>query len=322
MSSFRLSSVFLAAVAAFVPALLVGACGGNVVVEDGVCAAGLQSCGGECVNLSSDADHCGACDNACFDGSCVEGVCPGTGCGGGLTLCDGVCVSTESSTDHCGACGVVCPDGVCVQGMCKDLAGCGCGLWCNVTTFGGALPATLVLSTSTAIEQWWPVCSDTNGPDLVFQITPPFSGNFLIDTAGSSVAAAVDLTDVSCSSQGCAFDFDGTGAYLQTFLTAGKTVFIVVDTQGQKGEVALTITPLDSPECIGCGPFIQGEIGELCPESELIYDKTVECICFGACSTQCEGLCNGSDVGPECEACIFDTVDGCGQPVEECLNDF
>ncbi len=31
----------------------------------GPCAGGLASCGGECIDLSTSTDHCGACDSAC-----------------------------------------------------------------------------------------------------------------------------------------------------------------------------------------------------------------------------------------------------------------
>jgi hypothetical protein len=40
------------------------------------CSAGRVKCGGECVDLEEDRDHCGVCDNACRKSeSCDDGVC-------------------------------------------------------------------------------------------------------------------------------------------------------------------------------------------------------------------------------------------------------
>jgi len=40
------------------------------------CNSGITNCGGVCVNLSNDANHCGACGLACVSGhACSGGVC-------------------------------------------------------------------------------------------------------------------------------------------------------------------------------------------------------------------------------------------------------
>jgi hypothetical protein len=104
------------------------------------CDNGLQKCGNKCVDLSSDGNHCGACDAfcglACCSGTCVDvlsdprncltcgqicsdqeecvnGECQR--CPSGQTRCslpDGssVCADLASDTQNCGACGVVCPE--------------------------------------------------------------------------------------------------------------------------------------------------------------------------------------------------------------------
>ena len=46
----------------------------------GPCTAGYANCNNVAsdgceVNLNTDANHCGACGNACDGGSCVAGVC-------------------------------------------------------------------------------------------------------------------------------------------------------------------------------------------------------------------------------------------------------
>ena len=42
------------------------------------CAAPRALCAGQCVDRSTDANHCGACNNRCATGRCVEGACSGT----------------------------------------------------------------------------------------------------------------------------------------------------------------------------------------------------------------------------------------------------
>jgi hypothetical protein len=91
-----------------------------------------ETCGGDlCVELLSDANHCGECGNACPAGvGCVAGECL---CGPGTELCGDACVNTSSDPDNCGACGEPCsPDQVCSAGTC--VGGCDPGL----TQCGGA----------------------------------------------------------------------------------------------------------------------------------------------------------------------------------------
>ena len=79
---------------------------------------GQTQCNGACVNLTSDANNCGACGNVCASGrTCVNSVCS---CGAGQTLCASVCVSLTSDPNNCGACGNTClPGHVCVNSVCN-----------------------------------------------------------------------------------------------------------------------------------------------------------------------------------------------------------
>lgn len=95
---------------------------GFVAVGDVVPALACEgaACGGECVSLSSNAQHCGACDSACGPetvcaaGSCIEGGCPVE-----TTECAGGCVDTATSFHHCGGCGASCTAGMeCSSGAC------------------------------------------------------------------------------------------------------------------------------------------------------------------------------------------------------------
>jgi hypothetical protein len=89
------------------------------------CPAGQTDCGGVCVSLDSDRNHCGACSNACPPGDaneCSSGVCV-AGCFPGQTNCGGFCVNHETDSSNCGGCGSVCPSGTsCVNSACT--AGC------------------------------------------------------------------------------------------------------------------------------------------------------------------------------------------------------
>ena len=69
-----------------------------------------ETCGGSaCVDLRADANHCGACDAACPQGTiCVEGSCD---CPASISL--------TSDPDNCGACGARCAPGQkCQDGVC------------------------------------------------------------------------------------------------------------------------------------------------------------------------------------------------------------
>jgi hypothetical protein len=79
-----------------------------------------ETCGGDaCVDLESDPQHCGTCDNACPGGvSCSAGSCV---CPDGHEPCEDACVDTQSDPQNCGGCGSGCEPGqVCWMGVCAD----------------------------------------------------------------------------------------------------------------------------------------------------------------------------------------------------------
>jgi hypothetical protein len=84
------------------------------------CGTTTTACGGACVDLKSDAAHCGACGNACDEGLVCSGGACASGCTFGLTKCGGTCVDTESNAAHCGACDRACDAGItCGGGECQ-----------------------------------------------------------------------------------------------------------------------------------------------------------------------------------------------------------
>jgi len=87
------------------------------------CADGETECGSVCANLSSDAQNCGRCGQACATGnSCVQGQCAKV-CASGTTDCGGSgCVDLNSDAANCGSCGRVCNATLkqtCVNRVCR-----------------------------------------------------------------------------------------------------------------------------------------------------------------------------------------------------------
>ena len=106
--------------------------------EAGTDTAPCSDCGGSCVDLEGDPEHCGSCEVACGAGeSCVDGECRSSCAGGcledlevcvdgacvcrpGLSACADGCFDLESDPARCGACdeacdGIPCGDGLCLN---------------------------------------------------------------------------------------------------------------------------------------------------------------------------------------------------------------
>ncbi len=69
------------------------------------CDAGLTSCGGQCVDTSSDDKNCGGCGIAC-NTQCTAGVCPliASGCDGGVAtqVGDNACLTIDANNVYWG----------------------------------------------------------------------------------------------------------------------------------------------------------------------------------------------------------------------------
>ena len=86
------------------------------------CPTGQVRCANECVSLSSDAVHCGACGHGCAANEvCSNSSCTSE-CASGLAQCGQSCVDTATDLQHCGGCDLPC-SGTCTGGMCTPAAG-------------------------------------------------------------------------------------------------------------------------------------------------------------------------------------------------------
>jgi hypothetical protein len=85
-------------------------------------SSACETCGGTaCIDVQSNAEHCGSCGQACGGtATCVDGGCA---CPADLFACDSGCVDLDSDPANCGACGMECVDSFCLQGNCSATCG-------------------------------------------------------------------------------------------------------------------------------------------------------------------------------------------------------
>jgi hypothetical protein len=92
------------------------------------CATGLGPCGanGQCIDILSSEQDCGACGHACVTGqTCNGGVCA---CPGTQSVCGTACRDLGSDPVNCGTCGMRCGAGTqCLFGGCIDPTSVNCG---------------------------------------------------------------------------------------------------------------------------------------------------------------------------------------------------
>lgn len=100
-------------------------CGGETFTNDQgyeqTCSFGpeVTTCEDQCIDTSSDSEHCGACGNLCpITEVCIDSRCQ---CPLGWDICEDACTDTSSDKRHCGQCGASCQPGeMCSNGMCHD----------------------------------------------------------------------------------------------------------------------------------------------------------------------------------------------------------
>jgi hypothetical protein len=116
------------------PAVADSCAGGTCVcgATGGPCGTGQTCCGGQCVDLATDVNHCGSCARQCGGRtSCTAGTCGCDNptlhgdCNGDIGRAGGNGCETDLQTDasHCGTCAQSCviqhvASGVCTAGAC------------------------------------------------------------------------------------------------------------------------------------------------------------------------------------------------------------
>jgi hypothetical protein len=107
------------------------------------CDNGLASCGGSCVDITSDTNNCGGCgiddsSHVCTpDQQCNNGTC---GCAATDIVCAGTCVDPKTDQNYCGASGTC--DGGAVGTACTNEEACLNGVCTSKLIYRGSLPAT------------------------------------------------------------------------------------------------------------------------------------------------------------------------------------
>lgn len=93
------------------------------------CDLGASSCSGNCVDLTTDSNHCGQCGTVCNpDEVCESSICQPR-CSAELTFCPDGCVNTLSDAANCGSCGNTCvSDQSCQESVCLCAPGSACAV--------------------------------------------------------------------------------------------------------------------------------------------------------------------------------------------------
>lgn len=107
-----------------------GAAGGGAGGSAGGCGNGETSCGGTCVDTTTDVNNCGSCYDICGTPSNGIATCTTSKCGVACNVNYGDCDADAtngceadllSDAKNCGACGRDCLGGGCQNGMCQPI---------------------------------------------------------------------------------------------------------------------------------------------------------------------------------------------------------
>lgn len=255
--------------------------------DEPTCEGSLVACEGSCVDLDSDALHCGRCNGPCAEGQvCSDGSCA-PACDEGLERCGGECVDPLRDTTNCGGCGIVCgASEVCIDGACEELCSDG-GMLCGY--------ACVDISTD---RMHCGTCNQACADHLLCQnaeCTCPEGGE---DCDGSCVDLDSDLAHCGACNQGC----HGLDRVEEASCEAGACVVVRCeegweDCDGDPANGCEAELASDPKHCGGCGTDC------------LAFSNVGDGLCI-------EGSCEIAECAPGWADCDLDAANGCEIHVE------
>lgn len=121
---------------------------------------------------------------------------------------------------------------------------------CPLHDLGSGLPVSTSGTTASSPSGFNPPCVNAaSSPEETFLYTPPVTGSYQIDTAGSGFDTVLYVRQGSCNGIGlaCNDQFEGNTSFVSVALTAGQPVVIFVDGYaGASGAFQLHIGPLST----------------------------------------------------------------------------
>jgi hypothetical protein len=211
------------------------------------CDDGLTDCGGRCVDLDREADHCGACGAACLPNqTCAGGECA---CTEGLSECGGACYDLQSSMSNCGVCGRSCfewpvSNMECQRGECTCLLG-------DYTDLGSTAPQTAAGDTAGGAVRLNMNCTRIGRAGQTFLFTAPEAATYTVSAQGDGYDPAVGLFDARrCDELACVRDEWGAPSRASAVLEEGDRLGIVItNPDADRGAFTLQISGPRPPAC-------------------------------------------------------------------------
>ena len=159
------------------------------------------ACHGVCVNLQTNARHCGACDNVCESNQvCEAGECVAKCDDTGLVQCGNFCVDTQSDPRFCGSCDTTCENSqVCMEGVCTEVVTTCLG---NPEIYGACNGVCVNLKTDnnncgSCGTKCTGVTSCVEGncdPDPIIDAATKVDGRFVVDSDGDGFSDGAEYT--------------------------------------------------------------------------------------------------------------------------------
>ena len=229
----------------------------------GQCSPGLARCGEECVDTSSNPEHCGACDSPCPGGQvCDVGACSDS-CSSGKTNCDSACVDLDTDPLHCGDCSTACNVG----------ESCGSG-GCVVTCFPGQTACGSSCVDLETDDQHCGKCGVSCAPGEACQ-----AGKCVISCSGGQKECSGACVDTQTNQNHCGAC--GAACKAGEACSSGQCKIACPGGQVECGGLCKSLDS-DGKHCGACGNACVGS--EVCSGGKCTLDCAVgETNCAGSC---------------------------------------